>query len=342
MATRLADGSIQMADGRILYANSVILAADLLEILPLVIPPPAWPFMGGGGNGSSFINNAAPAGAAGPAGAPGPTGAPGVQGPQGTNPGVQGAQGLQGMQGLQGNQGFGIQGPQGQGPQGLQGLQGSQGNQGFGIQGPQGTNPGVQGPQGNQGLQGFQGFGTQGPQGTNPGVQGPQGPAGVQGFQGAGSQGFQGFQGAGSLLGFQAQDVGTLSISPASGVTDLPSSAIGFTLPATTLVEFDLSIFSNDMSMGQPDSGMAGRVLLHDITNAVTYDLVRESMSGNASGAPNWVGDNDQGVRGRRLLTLVAGSYSFNIQSVVDSGTGLTTFNFTYPLVFTAKDYGPP
>ncbi len=107
-------------------------------------------------------------------------------------------------------------------------------------------------------------------------------------------------------------------------------------------MEFDVSIFSNDMSMGQPDSGMAGRVILFDITNSISYDLVRESMSGNASGAPNWVGDNDQGVRGRRLLTLAAGSYTFKLQSIVDSGSGLTTFNFTYPLVFTAKNYGPP
>src|SRR4029079_18508365 len=51
MAIRLPDGSIQMADGRILYATSVILAADLIEILPLLTPPPAWPFVSGGGGG---------------------------------------------------------------------------------------------------------------------------------------------------------------------------------------------------------------------------------------------------------------------------------------------------
>lgn len=333
MAHRLSDGSIQMADGRIIYANSVILAGDLIEIFPLLSPPPAWPFMsGGGGGGGSFVG---PSGTVGPRGADGTPGSPGAQGPQGTNPGVQGPQGSQGRQGFQG---FGIQGPQGtnpgvQGPQGLLGTQGSQGNQGFtGAQGTQG----LQGPQGNQGFQGSGVQGIQGFQGTNPGVQGPQG------FQGSGVQGFQGFQGSGGLLGFQAQDVGTLSISAASGLVDLPLSVISFVLPATTLVEFDVSIFSNDMSMGQPDSGMAGRVILNDVTNAVSYDLVRESMSGNASGAPNWVGDNDQGVRGRRLLTLVAGSYTFKLQSIVDSGTGATTFNFTYPLVFTAKNYGPP
>jgi hypothetical protein len=152
----------------------------------------------------------------------------------------------------------------------------------------------------------------------------------------------QGTGNQGALLGYQAQDIGGLSISAASGVTDLPLTTIGFVLGSPTLVEFDLSIFSNDMSMAQPDSGMAGRVILRDIGNAISYDMVRESMSGNASGAPSWIGDNDQGVRGRRLLTLAAGAYTFNIQAVVDSGTGLTTFNFTYPLVFTAKNYGPP
>jgi len=52
MAQRLSDGSIQMADGRIVYANSLIQAQDLLEILPLVTPPPAWPFVSGGGGGA--------------------------------------------------------------------------------------------------------------------------------------------------------------------------------------------------------------------------------------------------------------------------------------------------
>jgi hypothetical protein len=303
-----------MADGRIVYANSVILGQDLCEIIPLCVPPPAWPFAGGGGGGggggvgggggisSGFINNGAP-------GIAGPAGAPGAQGPQGTNPGVQGPQGSVAV--------------------------GPQGAQGFGIQGPQGTNPGVQGPQGNQGFQGFGIQGLQGFQGTNPGVQGPQGNAG------SGPQGVQGPI-SGALLGYQAQDAGTLSISTGSGLTDLPLSTISFVLAATTLVEFDTSIFSNVMSMGQPDSGMAGRVILNDVTNAVSYDMVQEAMSGNASGAPNWVGTNDQGVRGRRLLTLAAGSYTFKLQAIVDSGSGLTTFNFTYPLVFTAKNYGAP
>lgn len=150
MAIRLHDGSIQMADGRIIYANSVILGADLCEIVPLCVPPPAWPFVSGGGGGGGGGS-----GTPGARGADGAPGTPGVQGPQGTNPGAQGAQGpggggAQGSQGNQGVTGAGVQGPQGN--------QGNQGAVGAGAQG-------LQGFQGNLGSQGFQGQGLQGAQG---------------------------------------------------------------------------------------------------------------------------------------------------------------------------------
>lgn len=48
MAHRLPDGAIQMSDGRVLYADSVVIGADLLEVIALVAPP-AWPFVSGGG-----------------------------------------------------------------------------------------------------------------------------------------------------------------------------------------------------------------------------------------------------------------------------------------------------
>jgi len=79
MASRLSDGSILMKDGRVVYANSVLLAADLLEILPLVTPTPAWPFVSGGGGGAP--------GPAGPRGVAGSDGAPGSQGAQGPSGG---------------------------------------------------------------------------------------------------------------------------------------------------------------------------------------------------------------------------------------------------------------
>jgi len=89
MAIRQADGSIKLADGRILYANSLVLAQDLAEVIAIFTPPPAWPFVSGGGGGS------------GPQGSRGAPGAPGAQGPQGA--GSAGAQGSQGSQGPQGS-----------------------------------------------------------------------------------------------------------------------------------------------------------------------------------------------------------------------------------------------
>jgi len=132
MAIRLADGSIQMADGRRIFANSVLLAQDLPELLPIFTPPPAWPFVSGGGGG-----------------------VPGPQGPAGSGGGGAGTQGNQGFQGPAGG-GGGAQGPQGfQGSAGGDGVQGPQGFQGSagdaGVQGPQGF-------QGNEGVQGAQGF----------------------------------------------------------------------------------------------------------------------------------------------------------------------------------------
>lgn len=152
MAHRLPDGSIQMADGRIIYGNSLINAQDLIEILPLITPPPAWPFISGGGGGG--------AGTPGARGADGVSGSQGPQGPGIGNPGPQGSQGNQGSLGTQGNQGTigsGVQGPQGR--QGAQGLLGPQGD--AGLNGSQG----FQGRQGNQGFQGNTGIGTQGQQG---------------------------------------------------------------------------------------------------------------------------------------------------------------------------------
>jgi hypothetical protein len=113
-------------------------------------------------------------------------------------------------------------------------------------------------------------------------------------------------------------------------------------LAATTVVEFDVTIFSNAMSQGQPDSGFSGRTILHDIGNAVSYDLVQHTNACSTAGTGSWTGTIDAGVSGRRMLTLPAGSYTFNLQAICDSGTGLDTLNYTYPLVFTVKNYGPP
>lgn len=98
MAKLLKDGSIILSDGTLLYGDLPLSTEVALEVIPLFVPAPIWPFIGGGG---------------------GIAGNPGEDGPQGN----KGPNGSVGAQGAQGSQGF-------QGPQGSSGFQGSQGNQG--------------------------------------------------------------------------------------------------------------------------------------------------------------------------------------------------------------------
>lgn len=105
MARRLPDGSILLSDGRIVYADSIILGQDLCEIIPLCVPPPTWPIArgqasaffvgvvgtgagagagagggpgGGGGGGGGSGGGVGPAGPAGPVGPQGPSGSLGT------------------------------------------------------------------------------------------------------------------------------------------------------------------------------------------------------------------------------------------------------------------------
>ena len=226
MAIRLPDGSIKLRDGRVVFANSLVQAQDLLEILELVvpgyIPAPLWPFIsGGGGGGSSGVVGAD--GADGAPGADGVQGNQGFQGPGTGTPGSQGPQGNDGVQGFQGVMGAGFQGNQGsagaQGNQGDAGVQGNQGNQGATGAGAQGN----QGDQGNDGAQGFQGV-------MGAGFQGAQGNDGAQGNQGiGGTQGSQGSQGVLNPDIFAATRV--VSLTPGEG-TDLTVAAAVAALPA--------------------------------------------------------------------------------------------------------------
>jgi len=205
LATRLADGSIQLNDGRQVFANTLIQADVLIEILPLLTPPPVWPFISGGGGGG--------AGTPGARGADGEAGAQGPQGPGIGNPGPQGNQGNQGVAGTAGTNGAqGNQGNQGNaGTAGTNGAQGNQGNQG--IAGTAGTN-GAQGNQGNQGI---------------AGTAGTNGAQGNQGFQGFGFQGAQGPSGGGGNDIFAATRV--VSLIAGEG-TDLTIAAAIANLPA--------------------------------------------------------------------------------------------------------------
>ena len=99
MASRLSDGAIRLSNGRIIYADTPIFGADLVEIIAFLTPSAAWPFVSGGGG------SVGPQGPSGPAaasqGSQGPQGAVGAQGPQGAS-GTQGTQGPQGANGTGG------------------------------------------------------------------------------------------------------------------------------------------------------------------------------------------------------------------------------------------------
>src|SRR5262245_33739200 len=105
MAKILANGLIEFADGRILYADTPMSGQDFMELVPLLkeIDPVlgrsamiGFPFISGGGGG-------------------GGGGAPGGPGPQGvTGVGVTGPQGVTGPgAGAQGATGVGVTGPMG-------------------------------------------------------------------------------------------------------------------------------------------------------------------------------------------------------------------------------------
>lgn len=99
MARRLPDGSIELSDGRIVYANSIILGADLCEIIPLCVQP-AWPithgraaqsalFVGMVGVGSPGAGTGGgPGGGGGGGGGGGSVGPQGLIGPPGPGSGI--------------------------------------------------------------------------------------------------------------------------------------------------------------------------------------------------------------------------------------------------------------
>ena len=162
MARILSDGRIEFSDGRILYHDTPITGADILELIPLfkqidprlgAVTMAAFP--SGGGGPSLFPSSGS--------GAQGPQGVTGLPGPTGPASGPQGQTGLPGPTGPGGPTGVGVTGPAG--PTGLRGPTGIGGPTGVGVTGPQGqTGSGVTGPQG-----------VTGPSGTGAGLwQNPQ------------------------------------------------------------------------------------------------------------------------------------------------------------------------
>lgn len=178
MARILSDGRIEFNDSRILYHDTPITGADILELIPLfkqidprlgAVTMAAFP--SGGGGPSLFPSSGS--------GAQGPQGVTGLPGPTGPANGPQGQTGLPGSTGPAGPTGLGVTGPAGpQGQTGLRGPTGLAGPTGLGVTGPAGPT-GLRGP---TGLNGPTGVGVTGPQGqTGSGVTGPQGVTGPSG-----------------------------------------------------------------------------------------------------------------------------------------------------------------
>lgn len=118
--SRLPNGAIQLSDGRVIYANTIIMGSDLEELVPLFTRPQHFVAFAGRGGGSGGGPGGGGGGGGGGTGQRGPAGADGADGPQGNqgfqgeNPGPQGFQGPEGADGAEG-------------PQGTQGFQGDVG-----------------------------------------------------------------------------------------------------------------------------------------------------------------------------------------------------------------------
>ena len=257
-----------------------------------------------------------------------PSNTPFVRGPQGPR-GLSGLKGPQGPPGIKGDRGLrGEEGPEGQlGPQGSQGDFG-------GPPGAQGD-PGTDGTDGTDGADGAQGAtGSQGAQGAT-GSQGAQGATGVQGAQGqTGPQGSQGAQGETieTLLARVIVDAGVVG-APST----LTSSTFTVVVGSTSLVEFFVSIADVQLSQA-PDASALADLFLRDTDTVTDYKLERYYLTGNASGNPAWTGTVGRASNGRRILTLTAGTHHYSLVSTLSAGS----CTFTYPLVITAKNLGPP
>lgn len=96
MAKRKADGSIELSNGKEIFADTPLVAQDLVELIPFLTPPQHFVAFTGRGGSSAGASG-------GPGGGGGTTesGARGFQGPEGD----AGADGAGGVQGNQGNQG---------------------------------------------------------------------------------------------------------------------------------------------------------------------------------------------------------------------------------------------
>lgn len=126
------------------------------------------------------------------------------------------------------------------------------------------------------------------------------------------------------------------------GPTSLPSSTIAFALNKTTLVDFQFSLFS-DLIFLQPfahDSTQTALFQLRNLNTLVLSDFWLNEINHSDSGSHTYpYGLYSYGSIRRRLLSLPAGNYNFDVVATVSGGAAIT---LTYPMSFLVFGLGSP
>lgn len=121
------------------------------------------------------------------------------------------------------------------------------------------------------------------------------------------------------------------SLSTSSGVpVPLPSSSFGFVLVATTLVAIDVFIF-NEQGFSAIDSTGTFIYALQELSPTPgSTDMWTDTSGANASGNPQaTTATGYPGIK-RKIISLPAGSYTYQLTARVTSG--IASLAVTYPL----------
>jgi len=132
-----------------------------------------------------------------------------------------------------------------------------------------------------------------------------------------------------TILTVLNQASGSLSTSSGSPVA-LPSSSFSFVLAATTLVAIDVFIF-NEQGFSAIDSTGTFIYALQEISPTPgSTDMWTDTSGANASGNPQaTTATGYPGIK-RKIISLVAGSYTYQLTARVTSG--VASLAVTYPL----------
>jgi hypothetical protein len=130
----------------------------------------------------------------------------------------------------------------------------------------------------------------------------------------------------GTILVVLNQPTGNLS--PGGSPTTLPNSNFSFVLTQTQTVAIDICLYS-EAGTQSPDAGVSCSFFIKNTNTLVSTPAWIDSLSGNASGNPAWTGTiTFPGIK-RVLMSLNAGTHSFQITAQV-GGSG--SFVLNYPL----------